>query len=341
MDINPHSVVWEYTLECDSRCLHCGSNALNCRKDELSSIEAKNLVREISELGFKRIFLSGGEPTLRKDWYETALEIKKYGLEMGLISNALAWNTATIDKLADLNIFSIGFSVDGEEKIHDYLRGVNGSHKKVFSTIKELKKRNQTICAVTSVNKLNLQDLPQIRNRLIVYEVDAWQIQMASPMGRMKKHMNIVLDNQDYYELAKFAAETRAKVGMNVVVGDCMGYFGKLEKKLREAKWNGCAAGIYGLGIRANGDVVGCLSMWKSGYKEGNIREKSLREIWENPEGFSYNRNFSLENLKGQCTSCRYGSRCRGGCNSQSIAFFNEFNHAPYCLFQIEKEKRY
>lgn len=338
MERTPHTVVWEYTLECDSKCLHCGSNALKVRPNELTTEEAKEVVKQIKDTGFKFVVLSGGEPTLRKDWDKTVREIQDSGMQAEMISNALAWDQAMIDRVAGFNMFSLGFSVDGEQKNHDYLRGVEGSHKKIFDTIRELKKRNQTVCAVTSVNKLNFEDLSQIRNRLIVYGVDAWQIQMASPMGRMKHHQDIVLDGTGYQQLAEFCAETRERLRgyMNIAVGDCIGYYGQLEGKLRRSEWHGCGAGLSGLGIRANGDVVGCLSIWKPGYVEGNLRERTLKEIWEDPDSFSFNRNFKKADLKGQCTSCDYGEKCKGGCSSQSVAFSGEFHNAPYCLSKIE-----
>lgn len=341
MKLDPKAVVWELTLECDSKCLHCGSNALNRRKNELNTDESLNLVNQIADAGFKYLFLSGGEPTLRKDWYEISKEARKRKLNTGIISNALAWDNEMLEKICESDFFSVGFSVDGEEKVHDYLRGVDGSHKKVFDYIRELKKRGQTICAVTSVNKMNMPELKKIRNRLIVYGVDAWQMQIASPMGRMKSHRDIVLNENEYHELAEFAVETRERLAdKNIVVADCIGYYGKLEGKLRNQEWAGCGAGLQCAGIRANGDVVGCLSMWKKGYSEGNIRDTSLKEIWENPNGFQYNRNFSVDNLKGQCSGCKYGGKCRGGCNSQAVAFFDEFNHSPYCLLKIEEKRK-
>lgn len=140
MELDPMTVVWEYTLACNSRCLHCGSDAKTARRNELSSAEALNLVSQIKEIGFSKVILSGGEPTLRKDWVQTGRRIVEEGMKFGIISNALFWNNETYDSFSDLNPFSIGFSVDGEEKLHDYLRGYSGSHKKVFDSIRELKK---------------------------------------------------------------------------------------------------------------------------------------------------------------------------------------------------------
>ncbi len=337
MQPNPHTAIWEYTLRCNSRCLHCGSDAKEVRKNELTTEESLDLVQQLAALNFQRVVLSGGEPTLRSDWKETAARIKERGVELGIISNALAWDSRMYDEIAALEPFSIGFSVDGEEELHDYLRGVKGSHRKVMTSIKELKKRGQTVCVVTTVNSNNLKELYQLRNRMIVYEIDAWQLQTLTPMGRMKRNDQLILSQDDYYRLAQFVAETREKLPyMNVQAGDCVGYFGRLESRLRDEEWNGCGAGIEAIGIESDGTVKGCLSRMSRKAAEGNIRQESLRSIWESPTKFKYNRQFEESDLRGSCIGCEYGKRCRGGCQSQSIAFFEEFHNAPYCLYQHE-----
>jgi radical SAM protein with 4Fe4S-binding SPASM domain len=339
--LNPLVAVWEYTLACDSKCIHCGSDAKLKRKNELTTLESLDLVDQIASLGFKQIILSGGEPTLRKDWIKIAERIKSKNIEFGVISNALRWNSETIDALYSLKPFSVGFSVDGEPELHDYLRGVQGSHKKVFDCIKQVKEKGMTVCVVTSVNKRNLEELPKIRNRMIVYGVDAWQIQTASPMGRMTQNKSLVLDSEDYYSLGKFIVETRRRLPqMNVQGGDCMGYFGDLEKKIRDRKWPGCMAGIEGIGIESDGTIKGCLSIRSQKAVEGNIREQTLESIWNNTHNFKYNREFKISSLKAECIGCYHGKECKGGCQSQSIAFFDEFNHAPYCFFRYEKIRK-
>jgi radical SAM protein with 4Fe4S-binding SPASM domain len=324
-------------LACNSHCIHCGSDARTPRKNELSTEEAIDFVHQIKEVGFKRLILSGGEPTLRQDWVRIAEEAKTENLEVGILSNALAWTPKTIDALASLRPFAVGFSVDGEPELHDYLRGAEGSHQKVFDVIHELKKRDIPVCAVTAVNKRNLGSLFSIRNRLIVYDVDAWQIQVAFPMGRMASHRDLILDAHEYYQLGEFIAETRERLHrMNVQGADCMGYYGQLGQRVRENEWQGCLAGIESIGVESDGTVKGCLAM-RILSCEGNIREKSLREIWEDSNNFKYSRQFNVSSLKGDCRGCNYGTQCRGGCQTQSTAFFQEFHHAPYCFLRYEQ----
>jgi radical SAM protein with 4Fe4S-binding SPASM domain len=338
--LSPDTVVWEYTLRCNSKCLHCGSNAKNPRKNELTTAESLKLVEDIKDIGFNLIVLSGGEPTLRKDWVEISEKINSERINLGIISNALEWDQSTIDAMHSLNPYAAGFSVDGEEELHDYLRGIQGSHRKVFDTIKKLKRKGVTVCAITSVNGRNLEELSLIRNRLIVYGVDAWQIQTASPMGRMAKRKDLVLTKQGYQQLGQFLSDTREKLKgyMNVQGGDCIGYFGRLEKRIRDYEWVGCMAGIKGLGIDSDGGVRGCLSIRDDSAIEGNVRNTPLKNIWQNPTNFKYTRSFDLSDLKGQCVGCDYGEKCKGGCQSQSFSFYKKFNQAPYCLSKNEQK---
>jgi radical SAM protein with 4Fe4S-binding SPASM domain len=53
----------------------------------------------------------------------------------------------------------------------------------------------------------------------------------------------------------------------------------------------------------------------ESRYVEGNLKEKSLREIWSRPGAFAYNRLFKEEQLSGFCRVCRFRDVCRGGCS--------------------------
>ncbi|MFC1698249.1 radical SAM protein [Nanoarchaeota archaeon] len=340
MEINPDSVVWEYTLQCNSKCLHCGSNAKDKRENELSTEESLDLVDQIKDVGFKKIFLSGGEPTLRKDWIKIAERIKEHDIQLGIISNVLHWDDKTIDQISNLNPYSIGISIDGEPESHDYFRGVKGSHDKVFDTIKKLLRQDQTICPITSINNINFKELVQIRNRIIVYGTQAWQLQMASPMGRMKENKDLLIDEETYYKLAEFIVETRERLPyINVQAADCIGYFGVLEDRLRDSEWSGCGAGINGIGIESNGNVKGCLSIQHPDAYADNIRITTLKEIWEEKQNFNYTRNFTVKELGENCKKCDYGEQCQGGCSSQSVAFYDEFHNAPYCLYRMEENQ--
>jgi MoaA/NifB/PqqE/SkfB family radical SAM enzyme len=80
----PYYSVWELTMACNMRCLHCGSYAGKPREDELSQERALQLVDELTELGLKRITLSGGEPLLRPGWEEIAKKLIDNGVKVDI-----------------------------------------------------------------------------------------------------------------------------------------------------------------------------------------------------------------------------------------------------------------
>ena len=116
--------VWEITLKCNSKCIHCGSEAGNSRLEELNTEEALDLVKQLRACGYKGVALMGGEPLIREDWYEIAREIKNQRMELSIVTNGLNL-PEYIDELKDLNTDCVSLSLDGgTPKTHDYLRGI-------------------------------------------------------------------------------------------------------------------------------------------------------------------------------------------------------------------------
>ncbi|MBD3310836.1 SPASM domain-containing protein [Candidatus Woesearchaeota archaeon] len=73
-------------------------------------------------------------------------------------------------------------------------------------------------------------------------------------------------------------------------------------------------------------------------FLKGNLHERSLKEIWNDKNAFSYNRKFQKSSLKGFYPKCEFGEICRGGCPIISEALTGSTNNDPYCIERIEKE---
>src|ERR1700761_5754156 len=80
LDCVPVYVVWEITLACDLKCMHCGSRAGHRRTDELSTAECLEVVEALARLGTREISLIGGEAYLRKDFTEIIRAIRGHGI---------------------------------------------------------------------------------------------------------------------------------------------------------------------------------------------------------------------------------------------------------------------
>ena len=335
----PVSVGLELTLECNMRCMHCGSYAGNLRSDELTTKELINLCEKFKKLKTKIIVFSGGEPLLRKDWYEIGLKIKRLGMDLSIITNGYNLDNEIVSKMKKLNPYAVAISLDaGTPEIHDSIRRIEGSFNKSLEGLELLRANGIATTVVSTISKKNLKELPKIRDLLLDKGI-AWQIQIAIPIGRFPK--DFLLSKQEYYSVSMFISSTSKKYSkkrLPIMGAHSLGYNSEVLRNTGLApKWRGCQAGINIIGIESNGGVKGCLSL-PSKFIEDNIRNRDLIEIWNDPNMFSYNRNFNTENLKNGCKDCKYGNICKGGCLTVSNALTNESHCNPYCQYLIEKE---
>ena len=336
----PKDAVWEITLRCNINCLHCGSNAdIHERPAELSTGEAFSLIEQLADLGCERVVLSGGEPFMRKDWSALAQRIISFGMKCNMISNGYMVNDDIIDLLKASGINYLGFSLDGATaSTHDYIRGKEGVFNHLMWVFDRLKEEGFKVAVVSTLHKGNLHEIEGIKQVLLDHGVDIWQIQTANIRGRMPKEWAI--NDKDYYSVAEFIAKNRPRYKniLDITEADCTGYFSKLTPFMGIKHWTGCSAGLTTIGIESDGSIKGCLSMQEKSYIEGNIREKSLKEIWENPDGFKYNRRFELSDLGGICAECKYGAICRGGCSEKAKSYTGQLHNQPFCLYDMEKK---
>ncbi len=327
--------VWEFTLKCNSKCIHCGSSAGKPRLNELNTEEALTLVKDLNSCGYDGIALMGGEPFLRDDWYEVAQEIKKNQMKLTLVSNGLDI-ISQIQKLKSLQTDCVSLSLDGgTPKTHDYIRGIKGAFDKVLHVINVLRKEKLPVSVITTVSKINFKELNLIRDLLINKKI-AWQIQIALPIGRSSR--DLVITREQFYAVAMFIAINLKKYSskeLPLIGAHCFGYFSNLLPELGLDPWIGCQAGRSVLGIQSNGNIKGCLTL-PDDFIIGNIRVNNLHNIINskiNSKNFQF---FHKNNSENYCSKCIMLKRCRGGCLGTAIAF-NSFDN-PYCLRAIEKE---
>lgn len=334
----PYAALFEITLKCNMRCIHCGSSAGTQRLKELPTNEWARVIKEFSELGCESITLLGGEPFIRQDWFEISKTVRDYNIDLTIISNGLLIDEKTISHLRKLDPYAIAISLDGgSPETHDEIRQVRGSFEKATKVISMLKDANINTSAITTLSKTNFKDLPKIRSLLLNKNV-AWQIQIACPVGRFPKEL--MLSKEEFYSASLFIANSMEKYSIEelpIAGAHSFGYYSSVLPNINITPvWRGCPAGMYLVGIQSNGGVKGCLSL-SDEFVEGNVMNKSLSEIWESDSFASYNRKFKKDDLNGECIGCKYGKKCKGGCMSVSTSVTGKKHSDPFCLRLIEK----
>jgi len=333
----PQEVVWEITFACNMRCIHCGTSAGKQRVNELTTQESLALIDELMDLGCEHFTLSGGEPLMRKDWPQLASRMTSRGAIVSLITNGLLVNDKTLDDLKASGVEGTGVSLDGCEKTHNYIRQRADSWAKAHEALRLFVDRGFETCAVTQVSNINIDELYDIRAQLVDLGCKLWRIQMTTSTGRMREHANLILSLDNYPRLVDIILDMQQMGKVFVDVGENIGYYGCKGTQLRkDGIYAGCYAGTRVAGIESDGKVKGCLSMPEE-YVEGNIRDSSFTEIWNRPNAFAYNRQFTKMTAEGECRECRYLVLCRGGCANTSIAATGKRADNPYCMYRIER----
>jgi radical SAM protein with 4Fe4S-binding SPASM domain len=343
---NPYIAVWETTFQCIMKCRHCGSSCdTNNRPDELSTPEALDLCDQIAELKTHRVVLSGGETFMRPDWPIIADRLVGNGVEVSVITNGLVITPAVISNLVLLrekyprDPIALHLSVDGVGESHDYLRGVEGAFQKLVKIMKVLNNHETPFSVVTTIHRRNVHQLPEILDLVRKEGAYAWQMQIVNGYGRARNN-GLSISPDDYYNVVNcIAGLVESNRDFRIEPSDCIGYYGANEKVLRKTPWSGCHAGIYCYGIQSNGNVKGCLSLIDDRFIEGNIRKEKLREIWEKPGAFAYNREFTPAYLTGHCRDCEYGAVCRGGCTAIAHSYTGSCFENTYCTKAIEAKR--
>ncbi len=345
-DLKPSYCVWELTLACNQRCGHCGSKAGTPRPDELSTSECLQVVRSLANLGCEVITLSGGEPTLRSDWYEIAQEIRNQGMIPNMVSNGYAMNQALASQMKDSGLVNVAISIDGPREIHEQIRGKD-SFSRTIHAIELLGNVGMPVTIMTTINAMNLHRLDDIYNVACELGVDRWRCQLGKPMGHMKTNSDLVIRPKDLLILLPKLYQLNETGPVKVGIGDSIGYYGPYDSQLRAVswkgtrqRWGGCQAGLYAIGVESNGGIKGCLSMQAfrgndDSFLEGNIRTRSLESIWRDPDAFAYNRNFVEDSLTGFCKKCAHRTICRGGAKCVAAASTQAISEDPYCYYRV------
>jgi len=330
--------VWEITLKCNLACQHCGSRAGHTRTNELSTEEALDLVRQMTEVGITEVTIIGGEAFLRPDWLEIAQAINKAGMRCGMTTGGYGITLETAHRMKEAGISVVSVSVDGLEATHDHIRGRKGSWQWAFKTMSHLKEVGIPFGCNTQINRLSAPEFPKIYEYLRDAGIFAWQIQLTVPMGNAADNSEILLQPYellDVYPMIARVAQRARQEGVQVQAGNNIGYYGPYERLLRGGDawtfWQGCSAGLSALGIEADGAIKGCPSLPTTAYTGGNIRDYSLRTIIEETEELRFNLGAGTQHMWGFCKTCEFAELCRGGCSWTAHVFFDKRGNNPYC----------
>lgn len=127
------------TTKCNFRCQFCNIWRID-PPFQMPLLEARKLIGDMGKMGLAYFSFSGGEALLVPYIFDLLASAKESGIiYTHIVSNGYLMDKVKAKELARARVSEISFSLDGDEKIHDSLRCMNGSYKKVFEAVEHVK----------------------------------------------------------------------------------------------------------------------------------------------------------------------------------------------------------
>ncbi|HDD71565.1 MAG TPA: radical SAM protein [Candidatus Aenigmarchaeota archaeon] len=355
----PFLIVWDYTNACNLRCKHCYADAKpSPAPDELTTQEAKRAIDEFEEANVVALAFSGGEPLMRKDFFEVAKYAKEREFYVSVATNGTLINKQTAKKLRE-TVDYVEISLDGFEKTHDEFRGVPGAWRLATRGIKNCVEEGIDTGVATTITRYNFKEIPKllefVENELHAKRFIAFNY---VPTRRGKDIVEKDISPQERKELLELlysklvtscpldtfsTAPQYSVVAAEYVEGPAVAthFTNKQAIELLKGRTKtltefigGCGAGRLYCGMEPNGDIQPCVFI---PIKIGNIREERLLDIWHNSPILKLIRD--RDSFEG-CGTCDYEYIC-GGCRARAYGYFGDLQGPdPGCWVKPEYWER-
>ncbi|MCU1365532.1 MAG: hypothetical protein JWN39_1171 [Ilumatobacteraceae bacterium] len=304
----PICLTWELTYACNLQCVHCLSSSGQRDPRELSTAEAKQVLDELRDLQVFYINIGGGEPMVRRDFFE----ILEYSISQG-IGVKFSTNGAFIDfdkaqRLAAMDYLDIQISLDGTDAVtNDAVRG-EGSYDMARRAMDNLKAAGFGPFKISVVvTRHNVDQLDEFKALADSYGAQL-RVTRLRPSGR---------GADSWHDLHPTNAQQRQIYnwllahGENVLTGDSFFHLNALGEEPLPGL-NMCGAGRVVCLIDPIGDVYACPFVIHDEFKAGSVRDDGgFAKVWKQSELFLELRE---PQSAGACSSCGSYDACQGGC---------------------------
>ncbi len=338
----PTVVDIELTNRCDLHCKMCwfyGECGIgdNYQGLELSTDEVFSLVDQLSK-NKPQIYIGGGEPFLREDLFIILEYVKRHDLVVSFTTNGTLFDQRKIEMLVTLGIDQVTFSIDGDEKLHDQIRG-EGTFQKVTSAVKELseyRKKRGSNKPVISINFTVTSDLTNHLQEAIkavkeatnhgadIYRIHhLWYIthkELSAHQSAVKQFLGCkaagagshLITSSQGIGSHSLADEISLLKGQPKVVSfpdlswhEIVNYYSE-SKGMRGR----CIAPFFKVVIKPNGDVKFCPDEWIDDFVLGNIRHDRFDTIWNNDRARLFRKVLFKKKCFSGCRRCSWMYAC-------------------------------
>ena len=303
----PICLTWELTYACNLACVHCLSSSGRRDPRELTTAEAKGVIDELERMGVFYVNIGGGEPTVRRDFWELVEYAVAHRVGVKFSTNGSRITEERARWLAAADYVDVQVSLDGATpEVNDRVRGAGS-----YAT------------AITALENLHAAGMVQpklsvVMTRENVSQLDAFEA-IADRYGAQLRITRLRPSGRgaDVWDELHPTAEQQVELyhwlharDEKVLTGDSFFHLAPLGEGLPGL--NLCGAGRVVCLIDPVGDVYACPFAIHDAFLAGNVREPGgFAHVWRESRLF---RELREPDGGGACASCQFYDSCRGGC---------------------------
>ena len=335
------------------------NNAMPLMSDELLEIYIKQYIEGASQQNIS-FCCHGGEPLMAGlAFFRKAVELqKKYAgdkvIENTLQTNGILVNDEWCSFFADNN-FLVGLSLDGPEDIHNAFRrdcGGAPTFSRVMKAVEMFARAGVDFNILATVNKRSEgrgAEVYKFLRSLSRYMQFLPVVEYVKERPRLRP-LIVSPDEEDAVEApwsvsAEGYGEFMCAVFDEWIKRDVGNCFVQLFD-VTLANWCGVPPSLCafcdtcgdGLVVEHNGDVYSCDHFVYPEYRLGNIKEKSIVEMYRSEEQQVFGRD-KREALPMECKRCSYYFLCKGECPKHRFGYAK--NGEPYMNVLCEGYKMF
>ncbi len=320
---NPQSPQWflaELTYRCPLACLYC-SNPVNFAeqtKNELSTAEWIEVLKQAREMGAVQLGFSGGEPLLRKDLEQLVSVAAELGFYTNLITSGLGLTESRIKKLKDNGLDHIQLSFEASTaELNNQIGGKNSFEKKMQAA-RLIKKYDYPMVMNVVIHRLNIDSMAEIIELAVSLDADYLELANTQYYGWALKNRNYLLPTREQISSShavavKYIQKLQGKMKIYYVMPD---YF-QTRPKACSAGW-----GKVFLLVNPSGTAYPCHGAHQLPLEFSNVRDIELKKIWYDSPGFNKYRGSKW--MKEPCSSCPEKEKDFGGCRCQTYQLLGD-----------------
>ncbi|MBU2644410.1 radical SAM protein [bacterium] len=344
---SPIDLFLELTKRCDNQCSHCfvDSRPLHDKSAELSLNEITTVVDQFSAAGGFYLRLTGGEPTIREDFFDIVDMANEKGLVIGLNTNGL-FKTKVLEGILARKIKDIRISLDGPPAINDRIRG-KGRFDKAYQTLKVIHGYN--ICSsqpvTTTINMVLMKsNIDTIEEMVDLSLVLGSKISFGLLRLSGKADPSEMLTPDDVMQASFRVDQARRNLNLDQktvrinydVFSDFINSDSFTPFPFDNSK---CPIGVRGFLVDTNGRVVPCgylVSIDNGRWSGEDVTKGPLLDIWHNSKILKESRKV----VRSGCQGCKYHiEKCNGGCPVMAYVFNQDIDGMdPYCVKHVNIE---